>query len=97
MKTVYFLIVAHMLGDYVLQPDFLAKTKGENMWHMFAHCILYSMPFAIFFGFDWRVWWLIATHIIIDMAKARWHKIGYAADQVLHIFVLCLYALYGIF
>lgn len=74
-----------MLGDYVLQTDFLAKTKGENWWHLVVHCFLYTLPFYIHYGMDWRIWVLLYTHIIIDMLKARFKKIDYIEDQFYHI------------
>lgn len=90
LERIYMLICCHFLGDYVLQNDFLARSKGENWWHMLAHCVLYSLPFSVAFGFDWRVPALITTHIVIDGLKARWKLIGYATDQILHLFELAL-------
>ncbi len=92
--TLYTIIACHMLGDYALQSDFLAKTKGESLWHLLAHCVLYTVPFSVAFGFDWRISALFASHVLIDMMKARMHVIGYAADQVAHLVVLC--ALFGV-
>ena len=68
---IYKLFACHMLGDYALQSNFLAKTKGENWWHMVVHCALYTVPFAIVFGFDWRIFWLLLSHALIDAMKAR--------------------------
>ena len=83
----YLLIACHMLGDYVLQSDFLAQTKGKNWWHMFAHCVCYTVPFAVLFGVDGRIACLLVSHVLIDVMKARWHAIGYASDQVAHLAV----------
>lgn len=91
IELLYKLIACHFVGDYVLQNDFLAKTKGSNFWHMLAHCVLYSVPFAIVFGFGWQLWVVIVAHIVVDPLKARWHKIGYAADQILHLITLAIY------
>ena len=86
------LIACHMLGDYVLQNDFLARTKGENWWHMVAHCVLYTIPFAVAFGIDCRIAALLTTHMVIDTLKAREHAIGYATDQIAHVvMMLALY------
>ena len=30
IKTLIELVFCHLIGDYVLQCDFIAKTKGEN-------------------------------------------------------------------
>ena len=45
--TIYKLLACHMLGDYVMQTDFLARTKGESWWHLLAHCVTYTVPFAV--------------------------------------------------
>lgn len=82
------LLACHMLGDYVLQTDYLAKTKGENWWHLLVHCVLYVVPFAVVFGIDQRILWLFLSHVLIDAAKARWKVIGYAPDQVAHIVMM---------
>lgn len=93
MKLLYKLILCHFVGDYFLQTDFLAQTKGANWWHLLAHCVLYSLPFFLLLGFDWRIMFLIATHVVIDALKARWCKISYVTDQTLHLIVLCVYFL----
>lgn len=90
IELLYKLMACHMLGDYALQNDFLAMTKGANWWHLFAHCVLYSLPFAVAFGYDWRVLALLALHALVDAAKARWQVLDYTADQVLHVVVMVL-------
>ena len=44
-KTLFILVICHLIGDYFLQSDFIAKTKGQNWYHLFVHCILYVVPF----------------------------------------------------
>ena len=83
------------MGDYVLQCDFIAQTKGKNWYHLFVHCALYSLPFYLCFGIDWKLAVLFATHIAIDPLKARWNKITYTQDQVLHYVIA--FILYLIF
>lgn len=78
------LIFCHVVGDYILQQDFIAKTKGENWYHLFVHCMLYILPFRIMYGTDWRLAMLFITHIIIDALKARYKVINYITDQILH-------------
>ena len=90
IELLYKLMACHMLGDYALQNDFLAMTKGANWWHLLAHCVLYSLPFAVAFGYDWRVLALLASHVLVDAAKARWQVLDYTADQVLHVVVMVL-------
>ena len=91
METLFKLILCHFVGDYVLQIDFIAKTKGSNWWHLIAHCFLYSLPFYLAFGFCWQIGVIIGTHIIVDALKARWKKIGYIADQIAHLVTMLVY------
>lgn len=84
MSTIWNIIFCHLFGDYVLQIDTIAKTKGSNWYHLFVHCFLYCLPFYLYFGYDWRLYVLLITHITIDSAKARFNKIEYVTDQCLH-------------
>lgn len=77
-------IFCHLIGDYVLQIDYIAKTKGENWYHLLVHCLLYILPFRIVYGADWGLVILLVSHIVIDALKARYKKITYVQDQELH-------------
>lgn len=87
----YKIVACHMFGDYILQNDFIASTKGNNWWHMFVHCITYTIPFTFIFKFDWRIAFLFVTHFVIDNLKARWHRINYVSDQALHLLSTIVY------
>ena len=91
MNKVIYLILCHLVGDYVLQCDFIAKTKGYNFYHLFVHCALYCLPFVLLYGIDWKIGVLFASHIIIDVLKARFNKISYIIDQILHYIVLFIF------
>lgn len=90
IETVSILVLCHLIGDYVLQCDFIAKTKGDNVYHLFVHCALYVVPFIVCFGMDYRIAILFATHFPIDIAKARYKKISYTLDQILHYAVIVI-------
>lgn len=83
--------MCHLLGDYVLQMSFIAETKGNNWYHLFVHCALYCLPFFIAFGLCWQLAVIFATHMIIDPLKARYGKINYITDQILHYLVMAIY------
>lgn len=80
-----------MLGDYVLQLDFIAKTKGNNWYHLFVHCFLYVLPFYMCYGFSWKILILLVSHLIIDALKARYNKINYLTDQILHYSIAMMF------
>lgn len=91
LNTIIKLILCHLVGDYVLQIDFIAKSKGSNIYHLLVHCLLYCLPFYIVFGLVWQLIPLLILHIVIDLLKARYKLIPYWLDQVLHYATCLLY------
>lgn len=91
METIFKLIVCHLIGDYVLQSNFLATTKGQNLYHLFVHCFLYIVPFYFIFGFTWQLSILFAVHMLVDVLKARCGMINYVCDQIIHYICLGIY------
>lgn len=90
-KTALILIACHLIGDYPLQTDFIAKTKGDNWYHLFVHCILYAVPFYLAFGWCWQLAVITLLHFPIDALKARYKAITYLQDQVIHYILAALY------
>lgn len=91
-ETMFRFVMCHLVGDYILQSDFIAKTKGESWYHLLlVHCLLYCLPFYLAFGFTWQLFVLFGVHVVVDVAKTRYEKIGYAADQAIHYAVLMIY------
>ena len=84
------LILCHLIGDYVFQSDYIAKTKGSNWYHLFVHCALYCVPFVIIFGINCRLLIVFTSHLIIDSLKAKYNKISYLQDQILHYLILLI-------
>jgi hypothetical protein len=93
IRNIIILILCHLIGDYVLQIDFIAKTKGSNWYHLFVHSALYCVPFILIYELDWKIAILFITHMIIDSLKARWNKISYMNDQLLHYILLLMFLL----
>lgn len=84
LNCILIIIFCHLIGDYVLQSDFIAKTKGDNWYHLFVHCALYCLPFYIVFGLTWQLMFIFLIHIIVDALKARYKVINYITDQIIH-------------
>lgn len=91
LHTLLTLVFCHLVGDYVLQSNFLATTKGENWYHLFVHCALYCLPFFVVFGLTWQLAYIFAIHLIADPLKARYNKISYPVDQLAHYFAMLVY------
>ena len=86
------LLIGHALADYPLQGDFLARAKNHKLpipgvpfyQALGAHAMIHA-------GVAWAitgVWWIgameLGAHALIDYAKCD-GKIGFNADQALHI------------
>lgn len=93
LERILQLLLCHLIGDYVLQNDFIATQKGENWYIMFVHCTLYLLSFYICFGLCWQLFAIYAVHLIVDPLKAKLGKINDMQDQILHYLALLLYLL----
>ena len=65
LHTLLILIFCHLVGDYVLQSNFLATTKGENWYHLFVHCSLCIVLPSVLY----RIRYNLATCIYIHHAS----------------------------
>ena len=97
VKILLTIFACHAIGDYVLQCDYIAKTKGQNWWHLIIHSFLYTVPFWIAFGYDARLLSLFIIHFLVDLMKVRYRAIGYVRDQIYHIsYAVLAYFVYPI-
>lgn len=66
-------LVCHVIGDYVLQSDWMASEKTKKSLAALAHVLTYFLPF-LFLTTSWKALLFIAgTHYIID----RWRLARY--------------------
>jgi hypothetical protein len=66
-------ILAHLLGDYILQSHWMAQEKTKQSLAAGAHAASYTLPFLLLSG-NWRALAFICiTHFLIDRFRlARW-------------------------
>jgi hypothetical protein len=64
--TGYWLIVAHLLGDYVLQNHWMAVKKTGSWPIALLHTVLYTVPFLLIFGPSYALIPILVTHAVID-------------------------------
>lgn len=99
------LILAHLLGDFILQPNSWVADKEEKKGrsiYLYLHIILHT-GLAFLFLWDLNLWWIALivgfTHFIIDYAKLKFQttetkRIWFFAYQVLHIAVIGMVSLW---
>lgn len=77
-------ILAHLLGDYVLQTDSMAQRKVASWRWALTHAAMYSVPYAaLAFVLHGRVDWAWAatvlviggTHAVIDRYRLAKHLV----------------------
>lgn len=81
-------ILAHLVGDYILQSHWMATEKTKNIWAAAIHAAVYTLPFLLLTT-DWlAIQFIYWTHLAVDHYRlARyviWFKNGYAfrGDEV---------------
>lgn len=99
------LILAHLLGDFLLQPNSWVadkERKKAGSIYLYLHVIIHTLLAFIFLA-DVHLWWIAAivgiTHFLIDWAKLEFQKaetkrIWFFVDQFLHIIVIGLLSVF---
>ena len=67
------MLVCHLVGDYLLQSDWMATNKTKSSWPCLAHAFTYAIPFLFLTQSPWALAIIISTHFIID----RWRLARY--------------------
>lgn len=103
MENILIILFGHYIFDYPLQPEYIAKTKGTDLYNLFVHSMIYGLGMAFLFKFIgsfaiWKAFVLVISHIIIDGIKAHSKNkelqgsLYLYIDQLLHLLInLILY------
>lgn len=68
-------LVAHAVGDYLLQSEWMATQKTRRSIAAFVHCLFYILPFLLITLNPLTLAIIFGTHFVID----RWHLARYFA------------------
>ncbi len=60
------IILAHVLGDYVIQNDWMANEKTNKWWPAIVHGVTYTIPYMFITQNVWALIIIGGTHIILD-------------------------------
>ncbi|WP_272148622.1 DUF3307 domain-containing protein [Tenacibaculum aiptasiae] len=96
------LLIAHVVGDFVLQPTHWVAAKKEKTYkskYFYLHGLVHLLALIVILGFDASYWLsilaIVISHLGIDLLKLRLEgKFNdswlFAADQCLHLLVIFL-------
>ncbi len=76
MDLLFALLVAHYVGDFPLQGEFLGTMKGKYDYLLFCHVVIWAGTICLvlaYFGIFtwWKAGFLLFGHFFIDRWKAR--------------------------
>jgi hypothetical protein len=74
-------ILAHLVGDYVLQSDWLATEKTKRLWVAFTHGIIYTLPFLLLTHSPLALCVIGGSHALIDRYRIARH-IGWVKNYL---------------
>lgn len=66
MEFIAAIILAHLVGDYLLQSHWMANEKTKHWWPAIAHGITYTLPFLLITQSIPALLVIGGTHIVID-------------------------------
>jgi hypothetical protein len=66
-------IVAHLVGDYILQSHWMATRKASSTWAAAVHAVCYTLPFLLITLNPSALAIICGTHFVID----RWRLARY--------------------
>lgn len=97
------LLIAHIIGDFVLQPDSWVaakKHKKHASKYLYLHGLVHLILLMVLVPYSWYYLLLIVIcHLIIDIAKLHLErlidpKIAFVIDQIAHLLVLAGFVQY---
>jgi hypothetical protein len=59
-------LVAHAVGDYIIQSDWMASEKTERAWPAVVHAVTYTLPFLAFRPSPAALTMISGSHFVID-------------------------------
>ena len=92
--------LAHILGDFVFQPDSWVKDKVEHKQksaYLYLHTLVHLACLLVFLAFDSRYWLgiviIVLSHYVVDLSKLHAQEkfkagILFILDQVAHIAII---------
>lgn len=66
MSVLVAALLAHLVGDYVIQNDWMAVEKTKRWWPALVHALTYGLPFLIVTRSPLALLVIVGSHAVID-------------------------------
>jgi hypothetical protein len=68
-------VLAHAVGDYVVQSHWMATQKTQRWWPAVAHAVTYALPFLLLTRSPLALPVIAGTHAVIDRYRLARHLV----------------------
>lgn len=68
-------LLAHLVGDYILQSDWMANEKTKRWFPAWAHAVTYGLPFLFVTQSLAALAVIVVTHAVIDHYRLARHVV----------------------
>ena len=68
-------LVAHLVGDYILQSHWMSQEKTKRWWPALLHAVTYGLPFLVITRNPIALTVIIVTHAVIDRYRLARHVV----------------------
>jgi hypothetical protein len=71
------IVLAHLVGDYLIQSHWMAVEKVNRWWPAVAHGLTYTLPYALVTQSLPALAVIAGTHIVIDRYRLAKHVVWF--------------------
>lgn len=68
-------LLAHLVGDYLIQSDWMAREKLKRWWPAVVHGVTYGLTFLFVTQSPAALALIVVTHIVIDRYRLARHLV----------------------
>ncbi|NUM49276.1 MAG: DUF3307 domain-containing protein [Anaerolineales bacterium] len=94
--------IAHLIGDFLLQNEWMAMNKRKSAWACFIHVLIYLLPMLFTSLNEWQLLFIGVTHFLQDhtdfvfwwmraykrVPEQHWGVIPLLVDQGFHFLAI---------
>lgn len=69
------ILLAHLVGDYLIQSHWMANEKTKRWWPAWAHALTYGLPYLFVTQSPLALATIVITHAVIDRYRLVRHVV----------------------
>ena len=73
--TAFGILLAHLVGDYLIQSHWMANEKTKRWWPAWVHALTYGLPYLLVTHSPLTLAVIVVTHAVIDHYRLARHVV----------------------